>query len=118
MQIAAHYRDGNLAQQLEHALHTVVELMIAQRDGIVIHRTHHIHHILTFGDGAYSLTLHIVTIRHEKHIGCISNSIAQTSQLGITIDRTVDIVFVKHHDATLFALLSVNIADKSKHHAH
>ena len=47
----------NLHEQLSQTRHTIVELVVAQREGVVVHQFHDIGDVLAFGDGSRGVAL-------------------------------------------------------------
>ena len=93
----------DLWQQLQHAGHAVVELVVAQGDGIVAHVLHEVDDVLAVGDGSRQVTLQEVASAHHRHEACVAthDGVAQALHLGIAVDAAVYIVLVKDDDRLL-----------------
>ena len=114
IKVGTHNGRWHLTEQLEHALHTIVILMVTQRDGIIPHRLHDVHHILTLRDGTHGHTLHVVTIRHQHHMCCVSNRIAQSCQLRIAVNSAMHIILIEHHNAPVLPGLCLQSCTRSQ----
>ena len=103
VEIDTGHRRTHLLQQLSHTGHSIVKLMVAQRESVVVHKSHDISDILSLRDGTRGVTLQIVTTTHHSSIGRIRtvDSITQTSHLRIAVNTAMHIVLVKNHDALL-----------------
>ena len=106
IEVGTDHRRSHLFQQCPHAWHTVIELMVAQREGVIVHEAHDVGNILAFGDGARSVALQEVTHADSSSVGRIRavDGIAQTGHLRIAVDAAMYVVLVKNHNALGFRL--------------
>lgn len=93
----------NLHEQLSQTRHTIVELVVAQREGVVVHQFHDIGDVLAFGDGSRGVALQEVATTDSTDIGRILglDGVTQTSHLRIAVDTAMYVVLVKNHNALL-----------------
>ena len=93
----------NLHEQLSQTRHTIVELVVAQREGVVVHQFHDIGDVLAFGDGSRGVALQEVATTDSTDIGRILglDGVTQTSHLRIAVDTAMYVVLVENHNALL-----------------
>ena len=93
----------NLLEQLPQTRHAIVELVVAQRDGVVVHQFHDVGDVLALGDGARGVALQEVATTDGTDIGRIlrRDGIAQTSHLRIAVDAAMYVVLIEDHNALL-----------------
>ena len=86
--------------------------MVAQTNGIIVHLTEDINDILSLGDRTGHATLKKVATTNEGNTCRVTgnNRIAEASQSSITINGTVHIILIKHHNALLLLAHRIQIA--------
>ena len=96
IQVGTHHRHIYLLQQLTHASHAVVELVVAQRQGVVIHQPHDVGYVLAFRDSASRVTLQEVATADGSGVGRVRgvDGIAQARHLRVAVDAAVGIILI------------------------
>ena len=91
----------DLLEQLPQARHAIVELVVAQREGVVVHQFHDVGDVLALRDGSRGVALQEVATTDETHIGGILelDGVAQAGHLRIAVDAAMHIVLVEDHNA-------------------
>ena len=103
IEVGTDYRRIDLFEQLHHTGHTVVELVVTQRDGVIIHVAHDVDDILSLRDGASGVTLQEVTDADSTNVSrvCTDDGITQSGHLRISVDATMRIVLIKDYNTLL-----------------
>ena len=81
--------------------HTVIKFVVPQRDGIIAHRLHHIHDILSTGKSPRIAPLQIVPATDDGGPGRIAgrNGIIKARQPRITVNGTMHVIIRQDDDA-------------------
>ena len=103
VEIDAGHRGTRILQQLPHARHTVVKLMVAQCQRMIVHEAQDVCDVLSLRDGASGIALQEVTTADGSCIGSIRavNGVAQSCHLRVAVDSAMRIVLIENHDALL-----------------
>lgn len=101
-QIGTHHGRSDVAEELAGGGEGEVELMVAERDGIVVDALHDVGYGLTLREGTDGSALQVVAAGGDGHVGRVgSHEVAQAGQVGVFTDGTMHIVLEEHHDGTL-----------------
>ncbi len=102
-EIDARHGSTNLFQQLTHAGHAIIELMVAQRQGVVVHQVHDVGNILSLRDGSGGVALQEVAHADSTGIGRIRtvDGVTQSGHCLVAVDAAMDVILVEYHDALL-----------------
>ena len=114
-QVGTDHGGTYLRQQFLHTGHAIVELVIAYRQGVIVHVAHDVGDILSLGDGTRGVALQEVSTTDGCRIGRVRtiDRIAQPSHLRIAVDAAMHVVLIEDHDA----LLSLN-CQPARHEGH
>ena len=112
IEIGTYDRRSYLFEQCSHAGHTVVELMVAKGESVVIHQSQDVGDVLTLGDGSRGVALQEVATADGCCIGRIRlvDGIAQSCHLRIAVDAAMGVVLIEDYDTLLC------IHSKTAHH--
>ena len=103
IQIATHNGSAQLLQQHLHTRNAIVELMVAQRHGIVVHQLHDVDDVLSLRNGTRRVALQEITHTDGTSVCRIRlvDGIAQSGHLLIAVNAAVHVILVQNHNALL-----------------
>ena len=92
---------ADLRHKFLHTVHPVIKFVVPQRDGIIAHRLHHIHDILSTGKSPRIAPLQIVPATDDGGPGRIAgrNGIIKARQPRITVNGTMHVIIRQDDDA-------------------
>ena len=104
--------DIQLTEQFVHAGYAVIELVVTQTNGIVVHVAEDVNDVLSLGNGTCRAALQEVATADKSHGLAVvrSEDLADASQTGVVVNVAMHVVFVKHHDRLLLLGNGIQVA--------